>query len=114
MEKIKCKMCGSLEDSSRWINGKTLKKKQLCHNCNFWDEIVPSYNKGQHFVDQKNNCYYIGNENSKDSFRGFDGAKTTITFNNGRVVNSTNLWFRGEVPEHFRKLLPQNAKLEWK
>lgn len=43
MEKFKCRMCGSLEDSSRWVNGDKLIKKQLCYACNFWDEIVPSY-----------------------------------------------------------------------
>ena len=114
MKHFTCKVCGSLEDSTRWINGNTLVKKQLCQTCNFWDEIVPSYNKGQHFVDQNNGCYFIGNENSKDYFRGFGGAKTTITFNDGRIVKSTNLWFRGDVPQHFRSLLPINAKLEWK
>ena len=115
MEKFKCRMCGSLEDTTRWTNGPKLEEKQLCFSCNFWDEIVPSYNKGEHFVDQNNGCYVIGNENPKATyFRGFGGAKTTITFNDGRIVKSTNLWFRGDVPEHFKTLLPPNAQLEWK
>ena len=115
MEKFNCKLCGALEDPAHWTNGETLEEKHLCFTCNFWDEIVPSYNKGEHFVAQDNVCYYIGDENSKETyFRGFGGAKTTITFNDGRIVKSTNLWCRGDVPPHFRSLLPINAKLEWK
>ena len=114
MEKIKCRVCGSLEDPARWVNKDRLVKKQLCFECDFWDEIIPEYNKGNHFVTEKNECYCIGNENSSDHFRGFDGAKVTITFNDGKVVNSTNLWYRGIVPKQFQDTLKPNAKLEWK
>lgn len=61
--------------------------------------------------------YYIGDEDSKETyFRGFAGAHFTIRFYDGRVVETTNLWCQGDIPEEFRDLFPNNAEFdyEWK
>lgn len=42
--------------------------------------------------------------------RGFDGAKWTIEFLDGRRVVSTNLWSNGDIPAALRELLPDNAR----
>ncbi len=55
--------------------------------------------------------YFIGDENEKgtNSFRGFDGKKFKIKFNDGREVETTNLWYNGKIPKEYEKDLPDNA-----
>jgi hypothetical protein len=53
--------------------------------------------------------YFIGDEGSKSSFRGFDGEKFRIKFNDGREVETTNLWYNGSIPKNYLKELPDNA-----
>lgn len=57
--------------------------------------------------------YVIDDEDSKDPFRGFGGAKVTITFKDGTVIHSTNLWYQGEIDNEFRYLFTPNARIEW-
>lgn len=81
-----------------------------CHECHFWLKKV-------HFNDQQkarqvivNGVHHmLGEETGSGPFRGFGGAEFTVCFNDGRSVVSTNLWHQGVIPEHFRKLLPDNA-----
>ena len=55
-------------------------------------------------------AYTIGDEDA-DS-RGFGGSRFHIIFNDGREVDSTNLWCGGHIPERFRDRLPDNATTE--
>lgn len=54
-------------------------------------------------------AYFIGNENSKSSFRGYDGQPFYITFDDGTMIRTTNLWHNGTVPETYKDRLPDNA-----
>ena len=58
--------------------------------------------------------YVIEDENSVDPLRGFGGDKFTITFNDGKVVITTNLWSQGKIPEDYVNLFPNNADFDWK
>jgi hypothetical protein len=45
--------------------------------------------------------------------RGFGGHEFHIRFTDGREeaeVETSNLWCQGNIPEHFSKLLPNNAE----
>ena len=42
--------------------------------------------------------------------KGFGGSKYTIHFNDGRTVETCNLWYQGEIPERFKAWLPDNAR----
>lgn len=55
----------------------------------------------------------VNPEHKNDYFKGFGGAKTRITFNDGRVIECDNVWFQGDIPHRFWKLMPDNAVLEW-
>jgi len=112
MKQIICKLCGALETPHRYVNSTNLIEKQLCFSCNFWDEKIPLYNNKDRFV-ADGIMYYIGPEDSKDYFRGFGGAHAVITFMDGSVVHTTNLWCTGDVPAHFKDVLKDNAKLTW-
>ena len=58
--------------------------------------------------------YIIGDEDSTSHFRGFGGAKVTITFKDGTIVNSTNLWCQGQIDPELQYLFKPNAILQWK
>lgn len=42
--------------------------------------------------------------------RGHSGRKFTIQFNDGRQVETTNLWSQGTIPPEFKDDLPDNAR----
>jgi len=108
-----CKFCGKHEEN-RWIKSHhdALLKAQLCSSCHFWHEKIewrkqndpkPVVVDGVH--------YRIGNESaSRLGSRGFSGSKFIIKFFDGRVVESTNLWCQGNIPEKFRDVLTDNAR----
>jgi hypothetical protein len=57
--------------------------------------------------------YWIGPEDLPEREpRGFLGARARIAFHDGRHVESTNLWAQGQIPEHFKSRLPDNAAWE--
>ena len=60
---------------------------------------------GKHMVFDK--------EHDTDGFRGFGGRMFIVKFTNGKhkgqVVNSTNTWYQGEIPEELRSILVDNA-----
>jgi hypothetical protein len=101
-----CEFCGSeysrtCEDDAYIGNN--------CFDCSFWlkkinlpeeDEARLVIVDGQH--------YRLGLNNSAP-FRGFGGRKFTVLFHDGRIVETSCLWHQGEIPEEFRKWLPDNA-----
>jgi hypothetical protein len=99
-----CELCGEKEQGSYHPDiGK------LCFSCWFWTEKIKDKNKPQTVI-AKGEMYWIGNEQYTGSFRGFDGRKFIIEFNDGDIVTTTNLWFNGKIPERFREELKDNAK----
>ena len=87
----------------------------LCFECNFWSRHHNNdvKDKDHRCVIANGSHYIIGDEDSKDSFRGFDGAKVSIEFFDGTVIVSTNFWYQGDIPERFRDIMPDNAEIEW-
>ena len=55
--------------------------------------------------------YYIGDSNANTrAFRGFGGALFLVEFNDGRRVQTTNMWCQGTIPKALRTELPDNAR----
>lgn len=103
-----CRECGKHETGS-WMADKQedLEARQLCFGCGFWEE----------HVDRKDNSnvaridgvhYIIGNPNQR-RFRGFAGRRFEIIFDDGREVETNNLWCQGKIPQRFKDRLPNNA-----
>lgn len=106
----KCRICGKEHENKRW----GVPHEDLCSNdCftqNFWLEIIAEAKKDKYMhpvID--GTCYCVCDEDSKSSFRGFDGALFYITFNDGHMIATTNLWSNGPVDSRFKDRLPNNA-----
>ena len=79
-----------------------------CFDCSFWLE------KTDYPDDMKNHQVIIDGQHylfhETDSFiKGFGGRRFKIQFFDGRIIETNNLWFQGEIPDQFRSMLPNNA-----
>lgn len=113
---MKCKVCGDIVDHDNYVNdvAKAMKENQLCFRCELWKERaeqLPKEDKYRHPIID-GTYYTIGDENSTSHFRGFDGARFQIEFNDGHKVISTNLWCGGDIPAVWQDKLPNNARFE--
>lgn len=109
LEKITCTLCGKTDTNGySGETGELMTKHQICFGCAFWTEKAALAHTRES-VRVKGNLYFIEDENSKCE-RGFGGQYHKIKFTSGRVVESTNLWYNGEVPEHFKSVLSDNAE----
>ena len=105
-----CKICGKQFEGRHWLPPYEDICSTDCFNRNFWLEIIDEAKKDKYLHPvMDGTCYCICDENSKSSFRGFGGALFYITFNDGHMVATTNLWSNGSVDLRFKDQLPDNA-----
>lgn len=102
---MKCKCGKTIENHYR--NSDDLLEKGLCFSCNIWTERYENFSEEHLVID--NTFYTLGEENAKDYFRGFGGAKFLIKRGN-EIITTTNLWCGGDIPERFKTILPNTAK----
>ena len=86
--------------------------ERLCFNCCFWTEWMCRQNEPE--TARINGWHYrIGKEmppTYPSHLLGSAGRRFAIVFPDGRVVVTHNLWCQGQIPEHFRERLPDNAR----
>lgn len=101
-----CKMCGQYFNT-HYANNERMIEKNLCFGCNFWDAMVERNDR----IIANHTCYKDGgNKPSGDrSCMGFGGAQWKIRMNDGRLIETNNLWHNGEIPKHFWERMPDNA-----
>jgi hypothetical protein len=119
---MKCRYCEN-EIGLRYgdkINAE-MKEMQACFTCRHWlenkrlDENLPWYRglvkNGRHYRARN-----IGPEKDPrrpDRDRGMGGTHYILTnLETGEQVETFDLWHQGEIPDHFRHLFPDNAKIE--
>lgn len=105
-----CRECGQRER----VNytgpiAESMLRRRVCFSCNLWLDHVDARD------DPETVCiggvqYRIGPEDADHVMRGYGGRPFLILFHDGRSVRTTNLWCNGEIPPHFQKRLPDNAK----
>lgn len=101
-----CEICGKEIEKSFYSNA-TLCSDE-CFSKHYWLRFVAKKND-KDVVRCNGTHYVIGDEDSRSCFRGFDGKRFKICFFDGRVVETTNLWCQGDIPEEFREELKDNA-----
>lgn len=103
-----CRICGKQFSSS--VYGHINVCGMECHRKLFWLEIIAERDK--HIVID-GECYYLDRNNlnghDRAGFKGFSGKLFRIKFNNGEIIETTNLWYNGKVPEEFRGYLNDEA-----
>lgn len=114
-----CRECGKRIDGikHRYISevGERLEREQLCFDCDFWLEKVRWEKEGNEHggvpvrVDGHHYLAYPGTNHTGVGL-GFGGAQMRIRLFTGEVLESNNVWSQGEIPECFRKRLPDNAE----
>lgn len=113
---VRCRKCGEIDHAGpveRNERGEQMRRLRLCTDCCFWrNRALAGCRKPDRLITVAGACYFIGDENQREgAFRGFGGARHRIRFlKTGRVVESTNLWFNGRVPELWRNFLPDTAE----
>jgi len=105
-----CKNCGKREYPDRWGTGKKLLERRLCFTCDFWINDVLANPKT---IVVKGHAFLPGPDNVNGSMRGYGGRKFVFVMNDDRrEIVSHNVWSRGDVPQEFRKLLPDTATIK--
>ena len=105
----KCPVCGK---ELKPYEEHYLDERGECFECSLWRERLSLI--GQPDVAIIDCTFYtIGDEDSKDPFRGFGGDKFVIRFKDGREVVTTNLWCGGDISEHWKSQFPNNADFDW-
>lgn len=107
-----CKECGDVL-YDQWIEDvkQRVLTEKLCHGCLFWSDYAKTSSDPAHLV--VNGYHYVISPDQPNGYRGFvghGGAEFLIKFSDGREVVSRNLWAQGQVPQHFRDRLPDNAE----
>ena len=114
---VTCKECGKYEDGT-WVpeHTKKLRARLLCFVCDYWQDYVDRAADPVHgatCVRTPDGIHRtICDEQAPRGARGHGGRRFVVIFDDGRRVESTNVWFQGTIPEHFRARLPPNATIE--
>lgn len=101
-----CKTCGQL--FCNHYSHKDLSIEGNCFSCDFWfDKVGRSKN-----IVVNGTLYSDGGTKDRSTYSGFlghGGRIFNIKMNDGREFTTNNLWCGGDIPEHFRELIPDNA-----
>lgn len=100
---MRCIICGKEVEKSMYSNAVLCSSK--CFHENFWDECLD-----ETAIIVKGECYHDGGMKpaSYQGFLGFGGSYFKIKMNDGRIIETNNLWYNGEIPKE--RNIEDNAK----
>lgn len=107
---FKCSCCGAVETLQFNDNvNQKLTTKQLCYQCNYWDEKIPNGKEKNTVINGR--FYFVGNKPKGSIGNGFGGRKFVIQyFDSDEIITTYDLWNGSVVPEHFRSKIPNTAR----
>lgn len=83
----------------------------VCFDCAFWIWQHSLDLKGNRDFAIINGAHYVLCPHTDINWPvGSCGRKYRVRFFDGRVVDCDNLWHQGQIPEHFRDIMPDNAE----
>lgn len=100
---MKCIICGKEIEKSMYMNAVLCSQK--CFEVNFWNETLD-----EDAIIVRGTCYHDGGRKPSGygGFLGFGGARYLIQMDNGKLIDTNNLWCNGDVPEE--RNVSDNAK----
>lgn len=112
MSKKICKHCGAKEGEPQ-DGGKDRVRfypdtEPFCFECHFWLEqfVADLTREGDRTVIVEDGGvlkhFIVAPEDDKSVMRGYGGHRFRILMNGAKVIETTNLWSQGEIPERFR------------
>lgn len=105
----KCVECGNWI-SYNWLNKKQLKEFQHCFYCDIYRERILYRSEHPEKVAVIDGVIYtIGDREEPGDFNGYAGRRFCIQFDDGRVVETCDLWCGGKIKERFLDRFPDNA-----
>lgn len=107
---LACVECGA-PDLAHTRDRERLLADSLCFTCRVWTDRVTDRPE---VIAADGRAYSFGSGRGPKEFKGFGGHEWVVTFTDGRVVETDDLWDAGEVPAWFRDRLPVNATVESK
>ena len=102
---MKCRICNKEFTNERYCEPYNDICSSECYRINFWKEIEQEKDKHL-FI--KGQSYSIGPENS--TFKGYGGRYFKIRLNTGEIIETSNLWNQGVIPDEFKESLKDNAE----
>jgi hypothetical protein len=96
-----CKMCGTIYSADYIEPTRTeLIERGECFFCNFWYNLSVKDKTGDPVIINKSH-YQVGpDDDSPESWKGHGGRLFKIQMNDGRIVETNNLWSQGDIPDH--------------
>lgn len=101
-----CIICDNFIRIAYQSNEKLI-KNQMCFSCNLWYERSLCIKENNMIVNGK---WYSVNKDESTFFKGFGGAKF-IFIKNGKLIESNNVWFGGDIPKIWLPKILDNANM---
>jgi hypothetical protein len=83
-----------------------------CFSWEFWNERLAKHRDNARSIIADGNAYMLGTATAPGRWNGYGGSWFTVRFQDGRVVETCDLWDQGIIPSEFREQLSDNATLE--
>ena len=117
----KCPICGRIDDPEEYIDSRIkeiMENKKCCFHCAFW------YHIAEYDPDEENTSIPVVVNHTHWSYPSQEPLHFPeshgwslrpihimhyILFENGIVAETNQLWYQGDIPEHFRNMIPNNA-----
>lgn len=105
-----CGLCGKKAKAKESPHARSRHQREAvckgwCWECGFWS--IRSQEKKQTIID---GFSYAPGHRIAGSYRGMGGRRFDIEYFDGQRCTTYDLWAGGVVPEHFRHLMPDNAR----
>lgn len=105
-----CKLCGQEENILQYNSSckylSIMAKQHVCFQCAFWIDKIANPPPNRMII---GGCHYTVHpfvRRPNNVLKGCGGKEFYIRKMDGTLIKSNNVWFQGEIPEHFRDQLP--------
>jgi hypothetical protein len=111
-DKYICTICGKDSKFNTMPDcpeGQIIIRDRVCFECAFWTNKIENPLPNRAIIEGKHYTVNAGTAH-KGPFLGFGGRRVKVRYFDGYDVESNNIWHQGEIPEHFKDRLPNNAE----